>query len=173
MGECMSTIGIALHLGQRALDPGARRVMLPDFRQRHAVMTVEPPVLTVVGGEPAKKIDEVLFPAGQPGHSDQPTLIGGKAQDQRVAGPGFKMGTDSGQRSSRLAGEQVTKDLNMAEIARRICLAERLGRGEGIAHGREVTGKLEGACLADISQGEAWVSSDGAVERRGGAGIDG
>ncbi len=83
------------------------------------------------------------------------------------------MGADRGQRGGRLAGEQATKDLDVAEVAGRTSLAERLGRGEGLTHGRKVARKLEGACLADMGQGEAWVSSDGAVESRGGAGIDG
>ena len=82
-------------------------------------MGLEPPILAVVRGELVQKIDKALFPARQAGHPDQPALIGGEAQHQGVARPRSYMDADRGQRRDSLAGKQVTKDIDVAEIARR------------------------------------------------------
>jgi hypothetical protein len=74
--------------------------------------------------ERAQKIDKALFPARQAGHPDQSTLISGQAQHQCVARPRLHMGAERGQRRDGLAGKQVTKDIDMAEIARRASVTE-------------------------------------------------
>src|SRR5215469_4121400 len=57
MSEGVCRIGVAPDLSQRTFDHRTRRIMLADFRQRHTVMTLEPPVVTVVEGEPTQKVD--------------------------------------------------------------------------------------------------------------------
>ena len=53
-----------------------------------------------------------------------------------------------------LAGKEAPEDFDMAEVAGRTSVAEGLDRSEGVAHGREVARELEGACFADMGQGE-------------------
>ena len=80
MGEGVGGIGVSPDLGQGTFYLGARRVGPTDFRQRHAVVGFEPPILAVMRGERVQKIDKAVFPARQAGHPDQPALIG---QDKR------------------------------------------------------------------------------------------
>ena len=136
-------------------------------------MAVEPPVIAVVRGKPLQKIGQIPFAAGQAGHTDQPALIGGEAEHQRVARPDVDMRADRDQRGGPLAGEQSAENFDVAQVAVRTSLTEGLGRGKGVAHGRDVTRELEGACFADMGQGEVWVSFDGAVEGAARAGVDG
>ena len=83
------------------------------------------------------------------------------------------MHADGGQRGGALAGEQAAKDFDMTEVAGRTSPADGFGRREKVAHRREVARELEGACSADMGEGKARVSIDGAVEGRDGAGVHG
>ena len=120
-----------------------------------------------------QKIEEALFPAGQARHADQAALVGGEAQHQRVARPRLHMGAECCQRRHGLAGKQVTKDIYVALLARRGAVTVGHRGGQGLAHRSNVARELEGAGLADMGQSEGRIGGDGAVEGRGGAGVDG
>src|SRR3954462_674556 len=115
-------------------------------------MRLEPPILAVLRGELVEEVDKALFPARQAGHPDQPALIGGEAQHQGVARPRVYMDAYRGQRRDSLAGEQVTKDIDVAAVACRTSVTEGQCGGEGLTHGRKIARELKGAGFADMGQ---------------------
>ena len=77
-------------LGEGALDLRAGSVALSVFRQRHAVMGSEPPIIAVARGQPVQQFQQHAFLPGAAGTADQPVGEGSGAKHHGVARPTFK-----------------------------------------------------------------------------------
>jgi hypothetical protein len=97
---------VARIIGHRSLDQGAGGRLMTEFRQRHGVVTVEPPIVAIMGRQALQEIELILLAAGATGGADQAGLVGRDADDQCVARPGRDMAADRGKCGLRLASNQ-------------------------------------------------------------------
>jgi hypothetical protein len=116
VGEGVRCVGVPRLVGDRALDPRPSRRPVAELRQCHRVVAVEPPVVAVVRRQRREEIQLILLSAGNARGADQARLVGGEADDQRVARPGPDMPAYRGECVGRPAADQKAEDLDMAGV---------------------------------------------------------
>src|SRR5262249_11886295 len=114
--ERMGSLGIVWILGDRPLDPMPGSFMMAKFRERHRVVTVEPPIVAIVRRQDRQKIELILLAASAARGANQAVLGGSSARNQCVAWPTCNMLTNRNESGVRLAISELGKNFEMAHL---------------------------------------------------------
>ena len=177
IGVTIFVADMRVGMRDRPVVPIAREGALDDtpslgvpagFRDRHAVMGAEPPVVAVCRGEPVEERRQFLNAAGAARNADEAELVGGGGEDHRVGGPAFGVGADRGE---GITVEQHLKHADMAGLA--LVGGACGGSGNGLPRGRYLAAELQQPRFAGMRQGEVRIGLDCPIERATCTGIEG
>src|SRR5437764_15439044 len=88
--------GVVRVLGEGSIDLWASRLSLSIFRERHAMMGREPPIVAIARRKAVEQLEQRAFLPGAAGTTDQAVGKRGGAEYQGVAWPGVQVRTQCG-----------------------------------------------------------------------------
>ena len=160
MRERMGGIGIVWILGDRPLDPMPGGFMMAKFRERHRVVTVEPPIVAIVRRQDRQKIELILLAANAAGGADQAGLSGSGAHNQCVARPTCNVPANRNESGVRLAIRELGKNFEMAHLPFRQAADQGPCSRDSRLGTRNVSAQLQSARPSHVRQREIGVGGD-------------